>query len=68
VKELQWVLGHWCGRDQTPESREGDGMSGIVTLEGTLKSDGTLELDKKPDLAPGRVRVTVEPVSEPART
>jgi hypothetical protein len=30
-----------------------------VVLEGTLKPDGTLELDAKPQLPPGRVRVTV---------
>ena len=27
---------------------------------GTLKTDGTLELDQKPNLSAGRVRVTVE--------
>ena len=33
-----------------------------VVIEGTLKPDGTLELDQKPNLAPGRVRVTVLPL------
>jgi hypothetical protein len=33
-----------------------------VVIEGTLKPDGTLELDQKPKLAPGRVRVVVQPV------
>ena len=28
-------------------------------IEGTLKPDGTLELDQKPSLSPGRVQVTV---------
>jgi hypothetical protein len=35
-----------------------------VVVEGTLKPDGTLELDRKPNLAPGRVQVTVVPVAE----
>jgi hypothetical protein len=34
-----------------------------IVVEGTLKPDGTLELDGKPTLAPGRVRVTLQPVS-----
>jgi hypothetical protein len=29
-------------------------------VEGTLKPDGTLELDSKPNLPPGRVKVTVQ--------
>jgi hypothetical protein len=33
-------------------------------LEGTLKPDGTLELDQKPNLAPGRVQVIVQPLSQ----
>lgn len=33
-----------------------------VILEGTLKADGTLELDQKPSLSPGRVQVTVRPL------
>jgi hypothetical protein len=28
---------------------------------GTLKPDGTLDLDQKPGLAPGQVRVTLQP-------
>ncbi len=31
-----------------------------VVIEGTLKPDGTLELDQKPGLAPGRVKVVVQ--------
>ena len=30
-----------------------------IVIEGTLKPDGTLELDKKPALAPGRVTVVL---------
>ena len=33
-----------------------------VVIQGTLKSDGTLELDRKPNLMPGRVQVTVKPL------
>ncbi|SRR5579885_818648 len=33
-----------------------------VIIEGTLKPDGTLELDRKPSLSPGRVLVIVQPV------
>jgi hypothetical protein len=35
-------------------------------VEGTLKSDGTLELDERPNLSPGRVQVTVQPLPNPA--
>ena len=35
-------------------------------IEGTSKPDGTLELDQKPSLSPGRVRVIVQPLSKPA--
>jgi hypothetical protein len=30
-----------------------------IVMEGTLKPDGTLELDHKPNLAPGRVTVVL---------
>jgi hypothetical protein len=33
-----------------------------VEVEGTVREDGTLELDTKLSLAPGRVKVTVNPV------
>lgn len=33
-----------------------------IVIEGTLKPDGTLELDQKPSLLPGRVQVTVKPL------
>jgi hypothetical protein len=32
-----------------------------IVVEGTLKPDGTLELDEKPSLPPGRVKVTLQP-------
>jgi len=34
-----------------------------IVVQGTLKPDGTLELDEKPTLAPGRVHVVLQPVS-----
>jgi hypothetical protein len=33
-----------------------------VVIEGTLNADGTLELDHKPDLPPGRVTVRMQPL------
>ena len=35
-------------------------------IQGTLKPDGTLELDDKPKLPAGRVQVTVQPVAASA--
>jgi len=35
------------------------GLTQAVT-EGTLKADGTLELDEKPNLSPGRVLMVVQ--------
>jgi hypothetical protein len=37
-----------------------------VYVMGTLKADGTLELDERPTLAPGRVRVAIVPTGSPA--
>lgn len=37
-----------------------------VVIEGILKPDGTLELDRKPSLPPGRVEVTVKPLTPSA--
>jgi hypothetical protein len=34
-----------------------------IIVRGTLKPDGTLELDEKPNLAPGRVHVMLQPAS-----
>jgi hypothetical protein len=39
-----------------------------VETRGTLREDGTLVLDEKPDLPPGRVRVTVQPVLDYTQT
>ncbi len=35
-----------------------------IVVAGTIKSDGTLELDQKPNLAPGRVTVVLRQESE----
>jgi hypothetical protein len=40
----------------------------VVELQGTLQADGTLLLDEKPNLPPGRVRVTVQPVLDITQT
>lgn len=37
-----------------------------TVIEGTMKPDGTLELDEKPNLSPGRVTVVLRQESEPA--
>jgi hypothetical protein len=37
-----------------------------IVVAGTLKPDGTLELDQKPSLAPGRVTVVLRPAPEAA--
>src|SRR5262245_23860907 len=37
-------------------------------IQGTLREDGTLVLDQKPNLPPGRVRVTVQAVLEYKQT
>jgi hypothetical protein len=36
-----------------------------IVVEGTLKPDGTLELDQKPSLSPGRVTVILRQKSKP---
>jgi hypothetical protein len=36
-----------------------------VTVDGTLQPDGTLQLDQKLNLTPGRVQVTVQPMPAP---
>src|SRR5205823_10521765 len=40
-----------------------DGPS--IVLHGTLKPDGTLELDEKPNLPPGRVQVAIQTEAPP---
>ncbi len=39
-----------------------------VEVQGTLREDGTLVLDDKPNLPPGRVKVTVEPLPDLTQT
>src|SRR5919199_6810067 len=39
-----------------------------IEIQGTLREDGTLVLDDKPNLPPGRVKVTVEPVPDLTQT
>lgn len=41
--------------NQTPAS--------TIYLDGTLKSDGSLEFDVRPPLPPGRVRVALQPLA-----
>jgi hypothetical protein len=36
-----------------------------ITVQGTLNPDGTLELDQKPNLAPGRVTVVLRQEGQP---
>jgi hypothetical protein len=47
------------------ETIEGNRTMSLNTIivQGTLKPDGTLELDEKPTLAPGRVHVVLQPIS-----
>jgi hypothetical protein len=35
-----------------------------IIVQGTLKPDGTLVLDEKPALPPGRVQITLQPAPE----
>ncbi len=43
-------------------------MSSVQTLQGTLRLDGTLELDNPPSVPPGRVEVVLRPLSPPLPT
>ena len=48
------------GRMELAKTRKVKTMSlSEVVIEGTLKPDGTLELDQKPSLSPGRVTVVL---------
>jgi hypothetical protein len=38
--------------------------SGEIIVQGSLKPDGTLELDQKPSLSPGRVVVVLRPEAQ----
>ena len=42
-------------------------MHAAVVVEGTVQSDGTLEVTQKVALPAGRVQVTVQPVAEPVQ-
>lgn len=37
-----------------------------ITIEGTIKPDGTLELDQKPGLPPGRVTILLRQETDPS--
>lgn len=39
-----------------------------VVIQGTLREDGAILLDQKPDLPPGRVKVIVEPLPDLTQT
>jgi hypothetical protein len=39
-----------------------------IEIEGTLREDGTLLLDEKPNLPPGRVKVIVAPILDYKQT
>ena len=39
-----------------------------AVVEGTLQEDGTLVLDERPNLSPGRVLVVVQPLTESVPT
>jgi hypothetical protein len=39
-----------------------------IEIQGTLREDGTLVLDNKPNLPPGRMKVTVEPLPDLTQT
>jgi hypothetical protein len=39
-----------------------------IEIQGTLREDGTLVLDNKPNLPPGRVKVTGEPMPDLTQT
>ena len=39
-----------------------------IEIQGTLREDGTLLLDQKPDLPPGRVKVTVQAIADYKQT
>jgi hypothetical protein len=46
--------------------RENDMSQDIAELQGTLRPDGTLVLDEKPNLPPGRVDVVLRRTPEPS--
>ena len=40
----------------------------VIEIQGSLQPDGTLVLDEKPNLPPGRVKVLVQPVLDYTQT
>jgi hypothetical protein len=44
---------------EQPDGPKENAMPSQATVQGTLKADGTLELDQKPNLEPGRVTVVL---------
>src|SRR5262249_10323951 len=55
----------WAWRRSEPFGREGPSMNAThLVMRGTVKPDGTLELEGKTNLPPGRVRVTMSVVPE----
>jgi hypothetical protein len=52
-----FVVGYW---------QEVIRMAGAYTVTGTLRDDGSVDLDTRPPLAAGRVRLTVEPILTPS--
>lgn len=42
-------------------------ITNAIEVQGTLREDGTLVLDEKPDLPPGRVKVTLQPANSAGR-
>jgi hypothetical protein len=54
-----------AGVEKGTSSREERSMSAThVVVDGTVKADGTLELDSKLNLPPGRVQLIVQPLPE----
>jgi hypothetical protein len=57
----------WSGRIRRVRGQKEHPMSlQEIVIAGTLKPDGTLDLDQKPNLAPGRVTVVLRQESEAA--
>jgi hypothetical protein len=56
-----------CDKECGTPNQGGIAMSMPVSIQGTLKPDGTLELDQKPNLPPGQVLITVQPLTVAAQ-
>jgi hypothetical protein len=54
---MKWFIG-----------KEKDMTTNVIEIQGTLQEDGTLLLDQKPILPPGRVRVTVQTIPDYKQT